>query len=300
MSTQFFQCKTCGKTYSSKQSLCNHTRIKHKHSNDTYMATNVPLGTINTPINILNNTPDITTNMIFKCNYCDNVYKYKQGKYRHQKVCKFNNTDVITQLKSKVSELENKITNMNTTNTTNNGHMNHGTIVNGQLNNGPVNNNYIIKFGAEDLSAILSKEDMIKICNKKFTAIEESIKMTHFNKNKPELNNVIIKNLRDEYAYVHDGESYIVQDKNDIIADLIELHLDNIEMIINEENENNIRNKLDKKVIERLESLRDRLDDESEIKINEKRYENYKSYKINQIKLLIYNCINKLKIIMNK
>jgi hypothetical protein len=141
---------------------------------------------------------------------------------------------------------------------------------------------------------------MIKICNKKFTAIEESIKMTHFNKNKPELNNVIIKNLRDEYAYIHDGESYIVQDKNDIIADLIELHLDNIEMIINEENENNIRNKLDKKVIDKLEKIRDRLDDESEIKINEKRYENYKSYKINQIKLLIYNCINKLKIIMNK
>jgi len=295
-----FQCKICEKIYSSKQSLCNHRRFKHKQSNDTQLATNVPLSTHQVPSQFLSNDSENTSNMIFKCNYCDNVYKYKQGKYRHQKVCKFNNTDVITQLKSKVSELENKITQMNTTNTTNNGHMNNGTIVNGQLNNGPVNNNYIIKFGAEDLSAILSKEDMIKICNKKFTAIEESIKMTHFNKNKPELNNVIIKNLRDEYAYVHDGENYIVQEKNDIISDLIELHLDNIEMIINEENENNIRNKLDKKVIERLESLRDRLDDESEIKINEKRYENYKSYKINQIKLLIYNCINKLKIIMNK
>lgn len=301
MTSHFFQCKTCDKIYSSIQSLSNHRRIKHKHSNDTPLATNVPLGTIKTPINNSPNTPEITTNIVFKCNYCDNVYKYKQGKYRHHKVCKFNNTDVITQLKSKVSELENKITQMNThtPHSIHNEHNNNGTIVNGQLNNGPVNNNYIIKFGSEDLSAILSKEDMIKICNKKFTAIEESIKMTHFNKNKPELNNVIIKNLRDEYAYVHDGENYIVQEKNDIISDLIELHLDNIEMIINEENENNIRNKLDKKVIERLESLRDRLDDESEIKINEKRYENYKSYKINQIKLLIYNCINKLKIIMN-
>ena len=57
--------------------------------------------------------------------------------------------------------------------------------------------------------------------------------MTHFNKDKPELNNIIIKNLRDDYAYIHDGDEYIVQNKNDIISDLIELHLDNIEMIIN-------------------------------------------------------------------
>ena len=302
MSTTSYQCKLCLKFYASKQSLCNHRRFIHKATGTPPPVLISQEGKSNVSIQCINNTSNITTNKIFKCKYCDNVYKHKQSRTKHHKVCKFNNTDVITQLKSKVSELENKITQMNThtPHSIHNEHNNNGTIVNGQLNNGPVNNNYIIKFGAEDLSAILSKEDMIKICNKKFTAIEESIKMTHFNKNKPELNNVIIKNLRDEYAYVHDGESYIVQDKNDIIADLIELHLDNIEMIINEENENNIRNKLDKKVIERLESLRDRLDDESEIKINEKRYENYKSYKINQIKLLIYNCINKLKIIMNK
>ena len=290
MSSVNFTCKLCQKQYLSKQSLANHRSLKHrveKSAESSHI-------TINSHHNVPSeNTPENTTKKIYKCNYCPKIYQQKQSKSRHMKTC--DKKYKIEDIQNKVIELENKLAQMNTTNTVNNSQVNNGTII-----NGPVNNNYTIKFGAEDLSAILSKDDMIKICNKKFTAIEESIKMTHFNKNKPELNNVIIKNLRDEYAYVHDGESYIVQDKNDIIADLIELHLDNIEMIINEENENNIRNKLDKKVIERLESLRDRLDDESEIKINEKRYENYKSYKINQIKLLIYNCINKLKIIMNK
>ena len=296
MSSQKFICNFCQRPYLSKQSLSNHTSIKHRAEKLTKSSHL----TINSqPPLTSENTPENTTNKIYTCNFCPKTYKQKQGKSRHMKTCDKKN--LINNMQNKINELETKLANINNIpHSIHNEHNNNGTIVNGQLNNGPVNNNYIIKFGAEDLSAILSKEDMIKICNKKFTAIEESIKMTHFNKNKPELNNVIIKNLRDEYAYIHDGESYIVQEKNDIIADLIELHLDNIEMIINEENENNIRNKLDKKVIDKLEKIRDRLDDETEIKINEKRYENYKSYKINQIKLLIYNCINKLKIIMNK
>ncbi len=298
MSSVKFTCNLCQNQYLSKQSLANHRSLKHRAEKSAESSHITSNGHHNVSSE---NTPENTTKKTYKCNYCPKIYQQKQSKSRHMKTCdkKYKTEDIH----NKIAELENKLAQINngqsinntTTNTVNNSQVNNGTII-----NGPVNNNYTIKFGSEDLSSILSKEDMIKICNKKFTAIEESIKMTHFNKNKPELNNVIIKNLRDDYAYVHDGEGYIVQEKNDIISDLIELHLDNIEMIINEENENNIRNKLDKKVIERLESLRDRLDDESEIKINEKRYENYKSYKINQIKLLIYNCINKLKIIMNK
>ncbi len=295
MSTNIHQCKFCDKKYSSKQTLANHTSIKHRGMKAPKCNHTEPSCNQNEPsVNIANNT----TEYKYKCKYCPKTYKYRQGKSRHQITC--NGKDSFDAMQTRITELEQKIAQITTPQTQiNNGTINN-TINNGDVNNGTINNNYIIKFGSEDLSTILSKEDMIKICNKKFSSIEESIKMTHFNKDKPELNNIIIKNLRDDYAYIHDGDEYIVQNKNDIIADLIELHLDNIEMIINEENENNIRNKLDKKVIEKLEHIRDRLDDESEVKINEKRYDNYKSYKINQIKILIYNCIRKLKIIMNK
>ncbi len=294
------QCDICEKIYASVQSLWNHTS---KYHNKTTLGKMTKCKQVYVQCKhnyTQDNTPEITTE--YKCDYCDKSYKYRQSKSRHQSKC--TNKPTIVNMQNKINELELKLAQISPVpnpNQINNGTINNTTNTNnGPVNNGTINNNYIIKFGSEDLSTILSKEDMIKICNKKFSSIEESIKMTHFNKDKPELNNVIIKNLRDDYAYVHDGDEYIVQDKNDIIADLIELHLDNIEMIINEENENNIRDKLDNKVIERLEHLRDRLDDESEFKINEKRYDNYKSYKINQIKILIYNCIRKLKIIMNK
>ena len=301
MNNYGYQCSICKKDYSSIQSLCNHTsKIHNKTSRgkETKCKSNDEKRH-QEKLNINNNnTSDDTTNIEYKCKYCPKSYKFRQSRYRHQNNCLHKPT--FDAMQTRITELEQKLAQITTPQTqTNNGTINN-TINNGDVNNGTINNNYIIKFGSEDLSTILSKEDMIKICNKKFSSIEESIKMTHFDKDKPELNNIIIKNLRDDYAYIHDGDEYIVQNKNDIIADLIELHLDNIEMIINEENENNIRNKLDKKVIEKLEHIRDRLDDESEVKINEKRYDNYKSYKINQIKILIYNCIRKLKIIMNK
>lgn len=299
MSTLFFQCEICQKNYASSQSLCNHRRNIHKLDNMVKVSLNKEKGKSKVSQEV---TSTITTKETYKCKYCDKIYKHKQSRSKHYKKCELSHNIIINDLQTQVTELEQKIAQIITPNSqspTISSHINNG-IINNTINNGTINNNYIIKFGTEDLSTILSKEDMIKICNKKFSSIEESIKMTHFNKDKPELNNVIIKNLRDAYAYIHDGDEYIVQTKNDIISDLIELHLDNIEMIVNEDNENNIRNKLDYKVIKKLENIRDRLDDESEVKINEKKYDNYKSYKINQIKILIYNCIRKLKIIMNK
>ena len=279
MSSNLIKCNLCNKYYSSKQSLSNH--IKNIHKNNKITSKNNKI--------IIENK--------YKCNYCENIYKHKQSRTKHHKTCK-DNKDVITNLQNKVIELENKILkinnseiakSINNSNNTNSNNVNNGVI-----------NNITIKFGAEDLSKILTKKDMIKICSKKYASIEESIQMVHFNKDKPELHNVIIKNLKDDIAFVHDGEDYIAKDKNDVISELIELHLENIEMILDEENENNIRNKIDEKTIKKLEDLRDRLDDENQFKINEKTYDSYRAYKINQIKLLIYNCIKKLKIIMNK
>ena len=82
----------------------------------------------------------------------------------------------------------------NTTNSTNN-----GTVNNGSVNNGTINN-IIIKYGDEDLSKVLSSDDMVKICNKKFSSIEQSIEMVHLNKIKPELHNIMINNLNNGIA----------------------------------------------------------------------------------------------------
>lgn len=301
-----FECATCHKQYSSIQSLCNHTTHKHGITTrnkvskcspnvDMKMLTCQPNNHEETKTEIPSKN---TSEYNFKCEFCAKCYKSRQSKSRHQKSC-INKPNVenmqqkINDLQNITTELQSQIEELKKTpqTTIHNGHINNGTIT---------NNNITIKYGSEDLSQILSQEDMIKICNKKFSSIEQSIEMVHLNKNRPELHNVIINNLNNNFAHIYDGDKYIVKEKNEIIEDLIELHLDNIEMIISETNDNNIRGKLDQNTIKKLEELRERLDDEEKFKINNKTYDNYRSYKINQIKLLIYNCIKNLKIIMNK
>ncbi len=41
-------------------------------------------------------------------------------------------------------------------------------------------------------------------------SLEESIKMVHFNKDRPEFKNIYITNLKDEYAYTYDGSKFNV------------------------------------------------------------------------------------------
>jgi hypothetical protein len=93
-------CKYCSKTYKSIHSRSNHYRIYHKKD-------------------LLKSNPKVTlesSNRNFYCKYCNNIYKYKQGKYKHEQKCK--NTikkenDIIKkeneELKSKNLELTNKL-----------------------------------------------------------------------------------------------------------------------------------------------------------------------------------------------
>ncbi len=304
MNKSEFQCTICKKFYATQQSLCNHTRNLHNITPKLKPVKSKSQIAILKPQELNQTSCNITTgfnNKEYKCKYCDNTYKYKQSRTKHMKICdnKIKITSFET-LQQKINDLEkemhqlksNNQTINNTTNSTNNGTVNNGTVNNGTINN------IIIKYGDEDLSKVLSTDDMVKICNKKFSSIEQSIEMVHLNKMKPELQNIMINNLNNGIAYTYDGDTFIAQDRNTVIEDLIEAHLDNIEMIINQENDNNIRNKLDQNTIIKLEELRERLDDEEKFKINNKTYDNYKSYKINQIKLLIYNCIKKLKTVM--
>lgn len=283
-----FQCVMCKKQYASMSSLCNHSRNIHKLTT-TFRKPKGAILEANEAKGSFQNECNITTTL-YNCDYCDNIYKHRQSKTKHMRKCIYNKTDIsLERLQQKINELENKNIELEKEM-----HKLKSNTINNTTNNGTINN-IIIKYGDENLSKILSTDEMIKICNKKFSSIEQSIEMVHLNKLKPELQNIMINNLNNGIAYTYDGDTFIAQDKNTVIEDIIEAHLDNIEMIINQENDNNIRNKLDQNTIKKLEELRERLDDEEKFKINNKTYDNYKSYKINQIKLLIYNCIKKLK-----
>ena len=55
---------------------------------------------------------------------------------------------------------------------------------------------------------------------RQYKSIEELIIKTHFDKEKPENQNIYISNLKSKYIMVHNGDDWIVKNRNDIVDDL--------------------------------------------------------------------------------
>ena len=209
-------CKDCTKIYKSKQSLWNH-RSKYHNIN---LANNPPKS-INNLLSPANNPPKfdnniLTNNSKYICQYCNYKFTRSDSLKKHFDRCKVKNKNIITNenemLKKQIDDLtymvkqlliHNKVhpktlqkINKNLTNNTNNGNINNGTI----------NNTYnIIKFGNENINELLTDKEKFKILNMKYKSIEESIKTIHFNENRPECQNILISNLRDDIAHVFNG-----------------------------------------------------------------------------------------------
>ncbi len=281
-----FKCNYCSKLYKSYASLNNHYSIKHREAHKNIM-------------NEKNNQEKI-----YKCSTCKLQLNSRTTKYRHELKCKQmmileeeikKNTQIsmetiIKEQDAKLASLtkENEIYRKMLMESKQN--INNGTIVNGTLNNGPVvynNTINIVKFGSEELKDIFTKDEILKILNRKKLSLEQSIEMLHLNKGKPEYKNIFITNLKDDYAYVYNGEKFIAAYKTEILNDIIENHSYNIETSMEE-----YKDKITSKTYDVLQKFIDMLNDETTefyAETQNKKYNNYKEYKKDMIKLLIYN-----------
>jgi mRNA-degrading endonuclease YafQ of YafQ-DinJ toxin-antitoxin module len=99
--------------------------------------------------------------------------------------------------------------------------------------------------------------------------------------------------MKDDIAYVFNGKQFISIRKNEMLNDLIDTHIKEINLSL-EKN----KNTLNEKYVTRLEKFLDMLNDD-DTKFtdhdNQRTYNSYKAYKINSIKLLIYNESDKKK-----
>lgn len=258
-----YKCNVCNKLYKSYKSLWNHNNKFHK----------VMITQSNHFI-----TPKIThdNHSINKltCKYCNKIFAYNQGRWRHEKNCKEK-----VNCKQNISIHSNNI---------NNGIINNGTINN--INN--INNiTNIIKFGNENIFNMLTEQEKTKIINCRLLAIEESIKQIHFNKDKPEYQNIKINNLRSNIALVHDGEKFNAMNQYSAISSLIDNHVESIEQILDDK-----KSSLPIRTAERLEMLISKLGDNYKKIIDEvsnRTFKNYKDYKVDTVKHMIYNESNK-------
>ena len=128
-----------------------------------------------------------------------------------------NDKQEIRELKEIVEKLliENKTTTI--TNNTNNSTNNSNNTTNNMTNNIIIHN-----YGDEDTKYITSDFILNLLKFKPAKVIPELIKHTHFNEAHPENHNIKITNKKDPYIKVRKDDKWLLQDKKEIIENLVD------------------------------------------------------------------------------
>ena len=308
-------CNICDKVYASKSSLCNHNKKFHSENNK-----NSPQMIDVSPVKIVK-SPN------YDCRYCNKEYNNKNSRWSHEQKCKNiikemslldtmreatkqkqidlelkKEEAAILRLKIKLAQSD-KVENVtlkqlnkrliqrnnlikNSTVNSNN------TITNVQ--NNIVNNFQLVGFGKEEVVETLTNHEMKLIMNAKYSSIDKLIEIVHCGKYS-QFKNIIITNMKDNYMYKYDDKvgHFILSTKIDIINSLIGYRLGDLEIIYNDLLE---KNKLDEKTKDIIEKFINKINnDESKYTdYDGKEHENYKQYKINEIKILLFNNQDKI------
>jgi hypothetical protein len=146
-----------------------------------------------------------------ECIYCNKIFSNTYNKRVHEIKCLqvYNNRKIKAleeELQMMRTSNPTQIVINNTNNTTNN-------------NNGTINNIIINSFGSEDTSYITNKQIIkaLKMC-KEFPL--EMIKITHFNKEKPENHNIYKPNFKDKYVKYFNDSIWKIGDAKKIMTEL--------------------------------------------------------------------------------
>ena len=298
-----YRCDKCNKNYKDKSGLWYHNNKNHDVLISQKISQNQPLlrpTSVENQPKVIQSIQEIKTS-ILHCKHCNKYYKHIQSRWKHEQKCKIkSNNEEIMELKKELTieikevrelkeQLKDKINNTSQASTT----ITNSNNSNNNTNNGTINNNYIIAFGKEEINNILTEKEKYRILNARYKSLEESIKAIHFNKDRPEYQNIVITNMRDNLIHIFDGEKFISQAKHGTLNQLMDNHMVSIEESL-ENNKENLNSKtvdVIEKLIEKINNETTELYDEE----NDKKYLNYKNYKNDLIKLVIYNESDKKK-----
>ena len=303
-----FNCKPCNKKYKSYQSLWNHT---NKFHNDI---TNKTSEIISKPSdNVLKNSD--STSKIYNCRTCSKVFNNIKTRWSHEQKCKITENknleekklDLalkkeearILQLKIKLQKSEkidnvilkklnklliernNRIKNINSHNTINNTQ----TII---------NNFQLIGFGKEEVVETLSNKDKKLIMEARYNSLDKLIEIIHCGKYS-QFKNIIITNMKDNYMYKYDDKvgHFVLSTKTDVLNSLFDYRIEDLETFYHELLD---KNKLDENTKDIIEKFINKINyiDTKYTDYEGKEHDNYKQYKINEIKILLFNNQDKI------
>ena len=195
-----YKCNYCNKNYASYQSRCNHIRRYHKV--DAVIDVN---DVVNDSVNDMSMKKN-DTDMKYTCIKCDKQFKFRQGRWAHEKICKRLFENVKDDKDIKIENIEKEMerqrdiiqkslkihpqTLKKINNQLNNSTMNNNT------NNGVINNiTTYVQLGNEDLVNVLSKSEKRGILNRKSMGINDLVELIHCSGKYKQFMNVYITNL---------------------------------------------------------------------------------------------------------
>jgi hypothetical protein len=304
-----FKCNICNKIYKSYQSLWNHNNKYHNTRQHQTPQINDPTTQINTKK---------------MCKYCNKIFSRSDSKFRHEKTCvekesndkkleikklelqlelkKHEDNILKHQLKLQNSKKHDNVTlnklnkllmrrNNLIKNSTVNSHNN--TVNNNQQ---IINNNFqIVGLGKEDIIETLTNKQKKLIMDSKYSSLEKIIEIVHCGSYN-QFKNIIITNMKDNYMYKYDEQvgHFVLSTKLDVVNSLIDYRMGDLEVIYNDFLE---KNKLDNKTKDAIEKFVNKINysTDKHTDYNGIQHANYKQYKINEIKMLLFN--NKDKIV---
>jgi uncharacterized Zn-finger protein len=161
----------------------------------------------------------------FQCHYCDKIFKYKQGMYRHIKyTCKKNKDEGMKELARLLNERDNEIENIQTSMQKQIDKLTQKlqiqNVVNGNITNTTTNYNIqLLNYRETDYSH-LTPVDYVQCIKKCNSCIKKLIERVHFNENKPENMNIYISNMKGNYAMVYKEDKWQIVNKREHIDDL--------------------------------------------------------------------------------
>jgi hypothetical protein len=308
-----YRCNICNKNYSSSSSLCNHNKKFHQEQKiicdqKEIISDQKEINCDQKEINKLN------------CMYCNKIFSFKTNKYRHEKTCKQKDAkhSDIKQIELKLQQQEQEIiklkkiiqksknTDISTVNQINKlllerdkqyqqyiNNINNGNINN--YNGNVVNNIQLIGFGKEEniIEKLTNKEKKL-ILNSRYKSLEKLVEIVHCG-NYNEFKNILVTNANNNYMYKFDSykKQFILSPKDDVINSLIDNRIYDLETIYDSFLE---ENKLDEKTKDIIEIFINKINnyDNKYTDDDGNTYKTYKHYKVEQVKLILYNNKDKM------
>lgn len=218
-----YECQTCKKQFRQKCDYDRHLKKKKPCSPKT----SEDLSTSPKPTELLT-IHDIPPNPLM-CNYCKRIFARKDILSRHLvDRCKVKKSmddskeqlfqkllseheEVVKRLNIQDEQIKTQNERLKALETEN---KEYKQIIGTQTNIQTQTNINIklVAYGKEDLSSI-SDQLYIQLLNQGFMSVPALVEKVHFDKNKPENQNIYIPNMRDDYVIVYDGEDWKLCDK---------------------------------------------------------------------------------------